>query len=102
MENEKYIRLSDIQKYPIRINHYDKEHGRLDFVLGIESVFEFIDYIAPAEVAPVINARWMPVKKPYLTPYCSCCGANANRDGWGAPALTRRCHNCGAHMILEE
>lgn len=39
----KYIKLEDIQKYPIRLHHYDKENGNLDFVLGIESLMEYIE-----------------------------------------------------------
>lgn len=46
---DKYIKLSDLQKFPIRINHYDREHGKLDFVLGIETVFEYIDYLPKYE-----------------------------------------------------
>lgn len=46
---DKYIKLSDLQKFPIRINHYDREHGKLDFVLGIETVFEYIDCLPKYE-----------------------------------------------------
>lgn len=40
-----YIKLEDIEKYPIRINHCDHKNGNLHFVLGIESVMEYIDYL---------------------------------------------------------
>jgi hypothetical protein len=46
---DKYIKLSDLQKFPIRINHYDRENGKLDFMLGIETVFEYIDYLPKYE-----------------------------------------------------
>ena len=36
----KYISLEKLLKYPIRINHYDCEHGNIHFVYGIESVIE--------------------------------------------------------------
>ena len=52
---DKYIKLSDLQKFPIRINHYDQEHGKLDFVLGIETVFEYIDYLPKYEFQEVNN-----------------------------------------------
>ena len=59
---DKYIKLSDLQNFPIRINHYDQEHGKLDFVLGIETVFEYIDYLpkyelqeADNKIIPLIN-----------------------------------------------
>nr|DAN85627.1 MAG TPA: hypothetical protein [Caudoviricetes sp.] len=43
---EKYVKLSALQDYPIRINHYDRLNGKLDFVLGIESVIEYAEQIA--------------------------------------------------------
>jgi hypothetical protein len=46
---DKYIKLSDLQQFPIRINHCDREHGKLDFVLGIETVFEYIDCLPKYE-----------------------------------------------------
>lgn len=44
------IDKAELMKYPIRIDHYDKEHGDEHFVLGIESVLEF------AEQLPTIDA----------------------------------------------
>ena len=41
----RYIKLDDIQSYPIRIDHYDGKNGNIHFILGIESVMEFIDYL---------------------------------------------------------
>lgn len=43
---EKYVKLSTLQDYPIRLNHYDRLNGKLDFVLGIESVIEYAERIA--------------------------------------------------------
>lgn len=43
---EKYVKLSALQDYPIRLNHYDRLNGKLDFVLGIESVIEYAEQIA--------------------------------------------------------
>lgn len=40
---DKLISLSDLQGYPIRFNHYDKEHGNFDFICGIESVLEWAE-----------------------------------------------------------
>lgn len=34
----KCISIEELLKYPIRLNHYDKEHGNIHFVYGIESV----------------------------------------------------------------
>ena len=41
----RYIKLDDIMKYPIRIDHYDEEHGNRHFVLGIESVIEYAEHL---------------------------------------------------------
>lgn len=35
--------------YPIRLDHYDEEHGNRDFVLGIESVMEYVESLPSAE-----------------------------------------------------
>lgn len=46
------IDRDELMKFPIRIDHYDKEHGDKHFVLGIESVMEYIEYaptIIPTE-----------------------------------------------------
>lgn len=34
------IDADELNKFPIRLDHYDKEHGSEVFVLGIESVLE--------------------------------------------------------------
>jgi len=42
-DREEYIKLSDIEKFPIRKNHYDRENGNIHFISGIETVMEYID-----------------------------------------------------------
>ena len=37
----KYIKLEDLMKFPIRLDHYDKEHGSEDFIYGIETMLEY-------------------------------------------------------------
>ena len=32
----KYINLEEMMKFPIRRNHYGKEHGNEDFICGID------------------------------------------------------------------
>lgn len=41
MPNDDLIRLSELLKYPIRADHYDKENGNENFIFGIESVLEY-------------------------------------------------------------
>ena len=38
-----YIDADYIKRYPIRIDHYDEIHGNRHFVLGIESVMDYIE-----------------------------------------------------------
>ena len=50
-----YIERDALMKYPIRIDHCDMEHGKLDFVLGIESVLEYAEYLPAADVVEVLH-----------------------------------------------
>ena len=47
----KYIKLEDLTKFPIRLDHYDKEHGNEHFVYGIETVLEYAENLPAADVA---------------------------------------------------
>ena len=47
------IDADELNKFPIRIGHYDKEHGDEDFVLGIESVLEYAEYLPTVAAVPV-------------------------------------------------
>lgn len=42
------ISREDVLKYPIRLDHYDEEHGNRHFVLGIESVMEYVESLPSA------------------------------------------------------
>ena len=41
--------------YPIRLDHYDEEHGNRHFVLGIESVMEYVEYLPSADAVEVVR-----------------------------------------------
>lgn len=45
----KYVKLDDLLSYPIRLNRCDRKNGNLHFILGIETVMEFIDYLPEYE-----------------------------------------------------
>ena len=47
------IDADELNKFPIRIDHYDKEHGSKDFVFGIESVLEYAEYLPTVSAVPV-------------------------------------------------
>ena len=49
----KYINLEELMKFPIRRNHYDKEHGNEDFICGIETVLEYAENLPTIEAVPV-------------------------------------------------
>jgi hypothetical protein len=54
-----YIKLEDLQKFPIRKNHCDKEHGNEHFIYGIETVLEYAEYLPTYDIVP--NLEWVPV-----------------------------------------
>ena len=56
---DKYIKLEELMKFPIRRNHYDKEHGNEDFICGIETVLEYAENLPAADVAQ----EWISVKE---------------------------------------
>ena len=47
------IDADELNKFPIRLDHYDKEHGRESFVFGIESVLEYAEYLPTVYAVPV-------------------------------------------------
>jgi len=43
-QHGRLVDADELKKFPIRRDHYDKEHGDERFINGIETVMEFIDY----------------------------------------------------------
>ena len=99
-----YIARDEILKYPIRINHYDKEHGNEDFVLGIECVIEYIEQIPAADVQPVKHGRWISEYIGYgVTRYkCSVCGGIFGEDMIVDFQHNNFCSDCGAKMTRKD
>ena len=91
----KYIKLEDLMKFPIRLDHYDKEHGDVNFVYGIETVLEYAENLPAADVTQVRHGRWK-CNKP-----CPVCGEDRfkglDADIW-ADWEPPYCPNCGAKM----
>ena len=54
----KYINLEELMKFPIRRNHYDKEHGSKDFIYGIETVLEYAENLQTTDAVQ----EWISVK----------------------------------------
>ena len=51
------IDLDALMKYPIRLDHCDKEHGDMHFVYGIESVLEYAEYLPIIDAVPVVRCK---------------------------------------------
>ena len=45
-----------MENYPIRLDHYDTEHGNIAFVLGVESVREYVLDVLNGEISVDIEA----------------------------------------------
>ena len=54
----KYIKLEDLMKFPIRLDHYDKEHDSKDFIYGIETVLEYAENLQTTDIVQ----EWISVK----------------------------------------
>ena len=107
---DKYVKLSDLMEYPIRLDHYDKEHGNEHFVIGVESVLEYADYLATTDVQKKKYGRWIQeygfkeihyssddIERYKISHGCSCSICST----WNA-TKTNYCPNCGADMREEE
>lgn len=47
------IDANELNKFPIRLDHYDKEHGNEHYVFGIEAVLEYAEYLPTVAAVPV-------------------------------------------------
>ena len=101
----KYINLEDLMKFPIRQNHYDKEHGSKDFIYGIETVLEYAENLPTAAVAPVVHGHWIiGGDNDDFDIKCSKCEWTDTFEVAGIAAVERiakamhYCPNCGAKM----
>ena len=45
-----YIEREELMKFPIRRNHYDKEHGNEHFIYGIETVLEYVENLPTIDI----------------------------------------------------
>lgn len=122
------IRLSELQKFPIRMGHYDTVHGNEHYIFGVETVIEYAENLPKVDAEPVRHGRWIlkahDKRANYLwtvTAYCSeCCdeekeiwsGYFPNVPDWLARdvalqdakqvKMSNYCPNCGAKMDLED
>ena len=47
------IDADKLNKFPIRLDNYDKEHGNEHYVFGIEAVLEYAEYLPTVAAVPV-------------------------------------------------
>ena len=92
------IRLSDLMKFPIRIDHYDKVNGNEHFVYGVETVLEYAENMPRVEAEPVVHAHWVKTDRGMRcsNPACRCLSSL-----WDDNLESRFCPWCGAHMDEE-
>ena len=69
------------------------DFGGVDYGFGMKNIKELINAIPVADVAPVVNGRWVPFHSETAgdIQYCSACEI-------GFDAKTDYCPNCGAKM----
>lgn len=96
MPNDDLISLSELLKYPIRADHYDKENGNEHFIYGIESVLEYARNLPRVDAEPVRHGRWIRQDDTFTRYMCSECESknHAGHENF--------CPNCGAKMDKEE
>lgn len=70
MKNEQYIKLSDLDRFPIRENHCDQAHADEHFINGIETVFEYIETLPKTEIRSTddLIAQIKQIKKSFDSP----------------------------------
>ena len=96
-----YIEREAVLAYPIRKDKCDRKHANEHFILGIESVIEFVENLPAADVAPVRHGRWIKPVPGDGENYCSVCHAEQPwfyGYGYYEPDY---CPSCGARMDKE-
>lgn len=52
-----YIKLEDLQKFPVRRNNYDKANGNESLIDGAETVLEYAENLPTADVVEVVRCK---------------------------------------------
>jgi len=81
--------------YPLSYEHYDKVHGSIKFINGVESYRDYIDGLPTVEERK--HGHWI-YDSECECYYCSNCGAAALNNYRGLSTKSEFCPNCGAIM----
>lgn len=98
------IDLDELLKFPIRLDHYDKEHGDVNFVYGIESIIEYAEELPTVDAIVVRHGRWrveeeQPEYNDTVLCDCSICGARVEMGVSDFETNdVKWCWKCGARM----
>lgn len=65
------IDLDELLKFPIRIDHYDKEHGNEHFVYGVETVLEYAENLPIVDSTQVVKVETNFYDKEEIYPDCT-------------------------------
>lgn len=60
------------KEFPIRIDHYDETNGNKDFVLGIETVMEYVDNLPAVDAVEVVRCKDCEYFKLFSDGYAKC------------------------------
>lgn len=83
---DKLIRMSDLEKYPIREHRCDKKHANEHFINGIESVFEFAENLPAVDAVEVVRCADCAVAR---NPESGCYGRDYLDPEWYCPNGTK-------------
>ena len=89
------IEKGKLMDFPIRMEHYDKEHGNLQFVLGIESVLEYAENLPTVDAEPVRHGKW---RNDGIMEICSECNMPTMQPHIARQPQFKICPYCGAKM----
>lgn len=100
MAKKEYIEREAVKGFPLRINNYDQNNGSLDFILGIESVIEYIEELPAADVVKVKHGYWHLLNNcANEGVYCSVCNKKVYKTNYANQKIkSPYCPNCGAKM----
>ncbi len=75
------IDLDRLREYPIRLNHYDRKNGDVNFVLGIESVLEYAENLPQMRTLPLGPLLLEDLRRMNGEPVW-CCGPDGTGGAW--------------------